>query len=89
MEVRWSAHAYNDLKNIFDRIYQDNPRSALEIRQVIRERCASLSSMPNRGRISKVHGRRELVFQTVPYIALYRVGEDAVEISRIFHAAQD
>jgi hypothetical protein len=32
-------------------------------------------------------GRRELVFP--PYIAVYQVKEHAVEISRIYHGAQD
>jgi plasmid stabilization system protein ParE len=35
-------------------------------------------------------GRRELTFPALPYIAVvYQVKEDAVEISRIFHGAQD
>jgi plasmid stabilization system protein ParE len=32
-------------------------------------------------------GRRELIFP--PYIAVYQVKEHAVEISRIYHGAQD
>jgi plasmid stabilization system protein ParE len=34
-------------------------------------------------------GRRELTFPPLPYIAVYQVKQDTVEISRIFHAAQD
>jgi plasmid stabilization system protein ParE len=34
-------------------------------------------------------GRRELVFPSLPYIVVYQVKEDAVEISRIFHGAQE
>jgi plasmid stabilization system protein ParE len=34
-----------------------------------------------------MNGWRELVF--APYIAVYRVTGDAVEISRIYHGAQD
>lgn len=34
-------------------------------------------------------GRRELVFSPLPYIVVYQVMENAVEISRIFHGAQD
>jgi len=34
-------------------------------------------------------GRRELVFAPLPYIVVYQVTELAVEISRIFHGAQD
>jgi plasmid stabilization system protein ParE len=36
-----------------------------------------------------MNGRRELVFSPLPYIGVYRVTEQAVEISRIFHGAQD
>jgi toxin ParE1/3/4 len=34
-------------------------------------------------------GRRELVFSPLPYIVVYRVTGQVVEISRIFHGAQD
>jgi plasmid stabilization system protein ParE len=34
-------------------------------------------------------GRRELAFPPLPYIVVYQVKEHAVEISRIFHGAQD
>jgi plasmid stabilization system protein ParE len=36
-----------------------------------------------------MEGRRELVFSPLPYIAVYQVKEYAVEISRIYHGAQD
>ena len=34
-------------------------------------------------------GRRELAFPSLPYIAVYQVKENAVEISRVFHGAQN
>lgn len=34
-------------------------------------------------------GPRELAFPRLPYIVVYQVKEEAVEISRIFHGAQD
>ena len=30
-----------------------------------------------------------MVFTSLPYIAVYRVKENAVEILRVYHAAQD
>jgi plasmid stabilization system protein ParE len=36
-----------------------------------------------------MQGRRELVFPGLPYVAVYKVREHAVEISRIWHGAQD
>ena len=38
---------------------------------------------------SRMKGRRELVLPSLPYIAVYRVKEQVVEISRIYHGAQD
>ncbi len=37
----------------------------------------------------RMPGRRELVFPLVPCIAVYSVTDNAVEVSRIFHGAQD
>jgi plasmid stabilization system protein ParE len=47
----------------------------------------SLEAMPNRGRSGRIAGTRELVF--APYIIVYRVVPEAVEILRIYHGAQD
>ena len=42
------------------------------------------------GRTSRrISGWRELVFSPLPYIVVYLVTEEAIEITRIFHGAQD
>jgi len=46
----------------------------------------SLETMPNRGRSGRIAGTREFVI--APFILVYRVKADAVEILRIYHAAQ-
>jgi len=49
-----------------------------------------LKDFPRLGRASiRMLGRRELVFAPLPYIAVYQIVEQTVEISRIFHGAQD
>jgi len=55
--------------------------------QAIHDGCAELKTFPHRGRPGRMSGRRELVF--APYIAVYQVKERIVEISRIYHGAQD
>jgi toxin ParE1/3/4 len=45
--------------------------------------------VPKRGRIGREPQSRELVFATLPYIVVYRVKADFIEISRIWHGAQD
>jgi addiction module RelE/StbE family toxin len=89
MEVRWSQHAYNDLERIFRHISMDSQGAAREVVRVIYEECTLLKTLPNRGRPGRIIGRRELVFPSLPYIAVYQVKENLVEISRIYHSAQN
>jgi addiction module RelE/StbE family toxin len=87
MEVRWSTLAAEDLERIFQRIKKDNPTAARNTVKAIYDGCAELRKFPHRGRPGRMSGRRELVFS--PYIAVYQVKEHTVEISRIYHGAQD
>jgi toxin ParE1/3/4 len=89
MEVRWSPLAAEDLERIFKRIEQDNPTAARQVVKTIYDGCAALKDSPNRGRRGRMAGRRELVFARLPYIVVYQVKKHAVEISRIYHGAQD
>jgi toxin ParE1/3/4 len=89
MEVRWSLPAAEDLVRICERIERDSPDAASRVVRIVYEGCAALKDFPYLGRASsRMAGRRELVFPPLPYIAVYQVTEHAVEISRIFHAAQ-
>ena len=90
MEIRWSLPAAEDLERICAWIERDNPEAARRVAKIIYDGCGQLKDFPHLGRASRrMAGRRELVFPPLPYIAIYQVKEDAVEISRIFHGAQD
>ncbi len=88
MRLRWTAHAAQDLYNITRHIRRDNPTAAREVAKTIYDGCASLPRFPYRGRKGRKEGTRELVFPGLPYIAVYRVREDAIEMNRILHGAQ-
>jgi toxin ParE1/3/4 len=47
-----------------------------------------LRSTPYRGSIGREEGTRELVLPRLPYIVVYRVKENDVEILHIYHGAQ-
>jgi toxin ParE1/3/4 len=90
MEVRWSLPAAEDLQRICAWIERDNPEAARRVAKTIYDGCAMLKDFPNLGRPSRrMSGRRELAFPPLPYIVVYQVKENAIEISRIFHGAQD
>lgn len=88
MRVRWTEAAVNDLAQVADYLREHNPRYALSTVREIYESIRSLRSFPNRGRLGRKPGTRELVFVRLPYVVVYQVQLEAVEVLRIWHAAQ-
>jgi len=89
MRVRWTTPAANDLYNIVSHIQQDNPTAAAEVAQTLYDGCDSLRSFPRRGRRGRIEGTRELIFSGLPYIVVYRIHDQTVEVMRIYHGAQN
>jgi toxin ParE1/3/4 len=44
--------------------------------------------MPNRGRLGRKTGTLEIPVAGLPFLVIYRVGKEAVEIARILHGSQ-
>ena len=89
MRVRWTATAADDLAHIVDYIRKDNPAAARRVAQTIYQGIAGLRKSPNIGRIGLAENTRELIFSPWPYIAVYEIIGDQVQVLRIRHAAQD
>ena len=89
MRIRWSEEAARDLERIYERIHHENPRAARQVVRTLYDGCAALKRFPTRGRLGREPGTRELVFTPLPYVVVYRVNGEAVEISRVWHGAQD
>ena len=88
MQVRWTTLAAEDLQHIALHIQRDNPSAAREVAQTLYENAMSLETLPGRGRTGRIAGTLELV-SFPPFIIVYRITTDAVEILRIYHGAQD
>ena len=89
MTVRWSPQAADDFEQIVRRIQLDNVTAARDVAERVYGSIGSLSASPGRGRIGRIKGTRELVLAPLPWIVVYRVREETVEVSRIYHGAQD
>ncbi len=89
MRVVWSGPASRDLERITAYIAERNLAAAKKVAGTIYNGCASLKEFPLRGRHSRMDGRRDLVFAPLPYIAVYRVTDHAIEIIRIYHTSRD
>jgi len=90
MRIRWTAPAASDLTDICDYIRDhDAPAAARRVAPTIYERVASLAQFPHRGRAGRRQGTRELVLPSLPFLAVYRIRGDVIEILRILHGAQN
>ena len=88
MNLSWSPEAAADFAGLVSYIHEDNPSAAEQVAQAISERIASLVSFPKLGRSGRIRGTRELVLSPLPFIAVYRVTDEAVEIVRLLHGSQ-
>ena len=89
MLVRWTKPAADDLLNICDYTEErfgsvQAHRAAVAIYNV----ADSLQHMPRRGRVGRKRDTLEIVMPGLPFVVIYRVGKDAIEIVRILHCAQ-
>jgi addiction module RelE/StbE family toxin len=89
MQVRWTATAAKDLQEITRFIRRDNPAAARSVAKTLFDAANSLENLPNRGRVGRIPGTRELVLPGLPYIIVYQVSESATQILRIYHGARD
>ncbi len=89
MRVRWTEASARDLTAICDYIQtHSGAETARKVALRLYERVSSLSQFPHVGRPGKKNGTRELVMHGLPFLAIYRVDKDAVEVIRILHGAQ-
>ncbi len=89
MLIRWTTPAACDLTGICDYIEErDGLEAARKVAIRIYEGVERLGPFPHRGRPGRKPGTRELIFPGLPFLAVYRVRPDAIEINRILHGAQ-
>jgi len=87
MRVRTSAPAARDLRDIHDYIAADNPVAAERMYRRLRKAIDMLGPFPRLGRESVRRTSRELAVVNTPYILIYRIIGEDVEVLRILHGA--
>ena len=89
MRISWTPAAAADLEHISSYLKERHPHYRQPTMRKLYEAIRSLKESPQRGRLGREDGTRELLFPPMPYIAVYRVKEQTIEVLRIYHAAQD
>ena len=89
MRIRWTPAAAADLEHISNYLKDRHPRYRQPTMRKLYEAIRSLKQSPHRGRVGREEGTRELLFPPLPYVAVYRVTEQSIEVLRVYHAAQE
>ena len=89
VQVTWTPPSQTDLAEIRAYISEADPHAANKM--IVRVVFAgnALEELPNRGRPTALADVRELVVSDTPYLLVYRVHQDIVQILRVWHGAQD
>jgi toxin ParE1/3/4 len=87
MRVRWTTDAADDLERICDYVARDRPEAARRLALDVVHAIEGLRAFPNCGRAGRVQGTRELVL-TRPFLAVYEVRDEEVQVLRILHGAR-
>jgi toxin ParE1/3/4 len=88
MKIKWLKRAFQNLESIANYLQQNNPEIAIQIVLKIQTGIEKLADFPLMGRKGRVASTRELVIINTPYVVIYRIKNDNVEILRILHSAQ-
>jgi toxin ParE1/3/4 len=89
VRLEWTASARSDLANVFFHIAAENFDAAVDQEDRIAAAADRLTVHPMLGREGRWSQTRELVVPRTPYLVIYRILPDAVELLRIIHGAQD
>jgi addiction module RelE/StbE family toxin len=88
MQVKWLRRALRNLEQARNYVFQDNPTAAQELILKIQNAANQLQNYPFMGKNGRVEGTKELIISNSPYILIYRIKEESVEVLRILHASK-
>ncbi|MGD9581314.1 MAG: type II toxin-antitoxin system RelE/ParE family toxin [Vampirovibrionia bacterium] len=88
MIIKWTELASQDLDFIHDYIVKDNPTAAVDVVIHVMESVEKLIPQNTAiGRPGRLLGTRELIITKYPYIVLYRILNNEIEVIRVIHTS--
>ena len=88
MKIVWLPVAERQRAEQMEYIARDNPLAAADQDECVGKRLQVLKDHPRLGRSGRVEGTRELVIAGTPFIVVYRVQAERIEVIRFLHGAQ-
>ena len=88
MKLKWTRLSFQDMQNLYEYIADDNLRAAKKIISRIREAADKLKIYPHMGKAGRVSNTRELVIAATPYIIVYIIDGENIQIVSVIHGAR-
>jgi toxin ParE1/3/4 len=89
LRISWTKAASEDLESLYDYIFLDNPHAAAKmVRRIVNVIDEHLADNPWMGHAGRIPNAREFAISGTPYIIIYRVKNEELEIIRVLHGAQ-
>ncbi len=88
MILVWFKRAINDRDAQIDYIAKDNPLAAVSQGDRIEEQVDMLIDHPKMGRPGRKKETRELVISRTPFVLVYRIKGQRIELLRLLHGSQ-
>ena len=89
MDVRLTSRAYDDLTAIASYLDEHVPAVAASVMRRIEHTLDNVARIPHMGRSGRRADTREAVVPQLPFLIVYRIAGDVVEVLTIFHTARD
>ena len=87
-KCKWTDKALDDLLIIQEYISKDKPKTSVDItKKIVLTVVEQLSRFQNIGKAGRVNGTRELIIPNTPYIAVYWIKSESIEILRVIHSS--
>ncbi|TDK36738.1 type II toxin-antitoxin system RelE/ParE family toxin [Rhizobium deserti] len=88
LPIRYTKRALGRLRHVGDWIGQDNPAAAERVVARIARSIDLLRDHPHKGRPGRLADTREFVLTDIPYIIVYRLMPNHIQIITIMHTSQ-
>jgi plasmid stabilization system protein ParE len=85
MKPVWSAVAVRHLREVVEFFQSENARGTVSLRRRILETAERIGQMPYSGSVGRIKGTREVVAPRSPFIVVYQVSGQRVEIVGIWY----
>ena len=88
MRVRWTRPAREQFVSAYEYLAEENRAAAARTADQIWESTQLLARHPMAGREGRVACTRELVISGTPFVVVYRLERNEVQILAVLHAAR-